>query len=112
MSSSAMVLPDCNHPVIAPPNQERHSSGPSSASPARRGRLARGAYFQDVWPRRHPGDDRQPYRLTRDIRGAGFRTADAIAMKLGMTRDAPQRVRGGISFALQEATDEGEATSR
>ena len=28
-------------------------------------------------------------------------------MKLGMTREAPQRVRAGISFALQEATDEG-----
>ena len=48
-----------------------------------------------------------PYRLARDIRGIGFRTADAIAMKLGMTREAPQRVRAGISFALQEATDEG-----
>jgi exodeoxyribonuclease V alpha subunit len=48
-----------------------------------------------------------PYRLARDIRGIGFRTADAIVMKLGMTREAPQRVRAGISFALQEATDEG-----
>ena len=48
-----------------------------------------------------------PYRLARDIRGIGFRTADAIAMKLGMTREASQRVRAGISFALQEATDEG-----
>ncbi len=48
-----------------------------------------------------------PYRLARDIRGIGFRTADAIAMKLGMTREAPQRVRAGISYALQEATDEG-----
>ncbi|WOJ91845.1 ATP-dependent RecD-like DNA helicase (plasmid) [Methylocapsa polymorpha] len=48
-----------------------------------------------------------PYRLARDIKGIGFRTADAIAMKMGMTRVAPQRVRAGISFALQEATDEG-----
>ena len=48
-----------------------------------------------------------PYRLARDIRGIGFRTADAIAMKLGMTREAPQRVRAGVSFALQEATDDG-----
>jgi exodeoxyribonuclease V alpha subunit len=24
-----------------------------------------------------------PYRLARDIRGIGFKTADAIAMKLG-----------------------------
>jgi exodeoxyribonuclease V alpha subunit len=48
-----------------------------------------------------------PYRLARDIKGVGFRTADAIAMKMGMTLEAPQRVRAGISFALQEATDEG-----
>ena len=51
--------------------------------------------------------DRESYRLARDIRGIGFRTADAIPMKLGMTREAPQRVRAGISFALQEATDDG-----
>ena len=48
-----------------------------------------------------------PYRLARDIRGIGFRTADAIAMKLGLTREAPQRLRAGVSFALQEATDDG-----
>ena len=48
-----------------------------------------------------------PYRLARDIKGVGFRTADTIAMKMGMTKEAPQRVRAGISFALQEATDEG-----
>ena len=29
-----------------------------------------------------------PYRLARDIRGIGFRTADAIAMKLGMEKTA------------------------
>ena len=48
-----------------------------------------------------------PYRLARDIRGIGFRTADAIAMKLGLTKEAPQRLRAGVSFALQEATDNG-----
>ncbi|MDP3178595.1 MAG: ATP-dependent RecD-like DNA helicase, partial [Spirochaetaceae bacterium] len=48
-----------------------------------------------------------PYRLARDIRGVGFRTADAMAMKMGMSREAPQRVRAGVSFALQEATDDG-----
>src|ERR671912_786513 len=48
-----------------------------------------------------------PYRLARDVRGIGFRTADAIAAKLGMEKTAPQRIRAGISFALQTATDEG-----
>ncbi|HEV7438652.1 MAG TPA: helix-hairpin-helix domain-containing protein, partial [Methylobacterium sp.] len=48
-----------------------------------------------------------PYRLARDIRGIGFRTADAIAMRLGLDRYAPQRLDAGIAFALQTAMDEG-----
>jgi exodeoxyribonuclease V alpha subunit len=45
-----------------------------------------------------------PYRLARDIRGIGFRTADQIAAKLGIEKI---RVRAGISFALAEAMDDG-----
>jgi exodeoxyribonuclease V alpha subunit len=48
-----------------------------------------------------------PYRLARDIRGIGFKTADAIAMKLGVEKTAMTRVRAGISYALAEAMDEG-----
>ncbi len=48
-----------------------------------------------------------PYRLARDIRGIGFKTADAIAMKLGIEKTATIRVRAGISFALTEAMDNG-----
>ena len=48
-----------------------------------------------------------PYRLARDIRGIGFKTADAIAMKLGIEKTAMVRVRAGISHALTEAMDEG-----
>src|SRR5215212_4915279 len=48
-----------------------------------------------------------PYRLARDVRGIGFRTADAIAGRLGVEKTAPQRLRAGVSFALQTATDEG-----
>jgi exodeoxyribonuclease V alpha subunit len=48
-----------------------------------------------------------PYRLARDIRGIGFKTADAIAMKLGVEKTATIRVRAGISYALTEAMDEG-----
>src|SRR5712672_2436352 len=48
-----------------------------------------------------------PYRLARDIRGVGFKTADAIAMKLGIDKTAMIRVRSGISYALTEAMDEG-----
>src|SRR5262250_1033525 len=48
-----------------------------------------------------------PYRLARDIHGIGFKTADAIAMKLGIEKTAIVRVRAGISYALTEAMDEG-----
>ena len=48
-----------------------------------------------------------PYRLASDIRGIGFKTADAIAMKLGIEKTAMIRVRAGISYALTEAMDEG-----
>jgi len=48
-----------------------------------------------------------PYRLARDIRGIGFKTADAIAMRLGIEKTAMIRVRAGISYALIEAMDEG-----
>jgi exodeoxyribonuclease V alpha subunit len=48
-----------------------------------------------------------PYRLARDIRGIGFKTADTIAMKLGIDKTAVIRVRAGISYALSEAMGEG-----
>jgi exodeoxyribonuclease V alpha subunit len=48
-----------------------------------------------------------PYRLARDIRGIGFKTADAIAMKLGIEKTAMIRVRAGITYALTEAMDDG-----
>jgi len=48
-----------------------------------------------------------PYRLARDIRGIGFRTADQIAGKVGIEKTAMIRLRAGISYALAEAMEEG-----
>ena len=48
-----------------------------------------------------------PYRLARDIRGIGFKTADAIAMRLGIEKTAMIRLRAGVSHALTEAMDDG-----
>ena len=48
-----------------------------------------------------------PYRLARDIRGIGFKTADAIAIRLGIEKTAMIRIRAGISYALTEAMDDG-----
>ena len=39
-----------------------------------------------------------PYRLARDIRGIGFKTADAIAMKLGIEKTA--MVRCALEFPM------------
>ncbi|WP_299653643.1 AAA family ATPase [uncultured Jannaschia sp.] len=48
-----------------------------------------------------------PYRLARDIRGIGFRTADLIAERLGIGKTAMIRLRAGISHALSEAMGDG-----
>ncbi|MCL2197346.1 MAG: ATP-dependent RecD-like DNA helicase [Defluviitaleaceae bacterium] len=48
-----------------------------------------------------------PYRLADDIDGIGFKTADAIAYRLGVSRDAPDRISAGVRFCLWEATAEG-----
>ena len=48
-----------------------------------------------------------PYRLAYDIRGIGFTTADAIAMKLGIRPDAMVRLRAGVNYGLSEAAGEG-----
>ena len=48
-----------------------------------------------------------PSHLARDIRGIGFKTADAIARKRGIDNTAIIWVRARISYALTEAMDEG-----
>ena len=48
-----------------------------------------------------------PYRLADDIYGIGFVTADTIAQKLGIDKDAPQRVQAGIKYVLSQKADEG-----
>ena len=44
-----------------------------------------------------------PYRLVEEIPGAGFQTADAIAMKLGFARESEFRLRSGVKYVLGEA---------
>ncbi len=44
-----------------------------------------------------------PYRLSTDIWGVGFRTADDIALRLGIPRDAPQRAQAAVRHVLSEA---------
>lgn len=49
-----------------------------------------------------------PYRLARDIKGIGFRKADAIALgSMGFSPESPQRLQAGLFYALENATDDG-----
>ncbi|KAA2237006.1 SF1B family DNA helicase RecD2 [Salinarimonas soli] len=48
-----------------------------------------------------------PYRLARDVRGIGFHGADAIAARLGIARENPNRIRAGLVQTLVEALEEG-----
>ena len=48
-----------------------------------------------------------PYRLALDVRGIGFRTADAIAQSIGFDPDSIPRARAGIRHVLQEVAGEG-----
>jgi len=48
-----------------------------------------------------------PYRLALDIHGIGFRTADALAMKLGIAPNSLIRAQAGVRHVLQEIAEEG-----
>lgn len=43
-----------------------------------------------------------PYRLAMDIRGIGFKTADALAAKLGIEKNSIMRAEAGVKHVLQE----------
>ena len=48
-----------------------------------------------------------PYRLSEDIFGIGFKTADKIALKTGIEKDSLFRIKAGIIHLLKSAEDEG-----
>ena len=48
-----------------------------------------------------------PYRLGDDIEGVGFRTADEIAVRVGIRMDSDFRIRSGILYVLLQASTEG-----
>ncbi len=48
-----------------------------------------------------------PYRLADDIEGVGFRTADEIAVRVGIRMDSAFRIRSGILYVLLQASTEG-----
>ena len=48
-----------------------------------------------------------PYRLAEDIWGIGFKSADRIALALGIPQQDVRRARAGLLFALTEAAGDG-----
>jgi exodeoxyribonuclease V alpha subunit len=47
-----------------------------------------------------------PYQLAQDVQGIGFRTADDIAVKLGLPADSLPRLSEGLKYVLTQAANE------
>jgi len=50
---------------------------------------------------------RYPYRLALDVRGVGFKTADKMALSLGISGDHPERAQAGVMHELGVLADQG-----
>ncbi len=48
-----------------------------------------------------------PYRLSMDVWGIGFRTADRIAQSMGITGDSVMRLSAALLQALRDGTEQG-----
>ena len=53
-----------------------------------------------------------PYRLADDIWGIGFKTADAIAQKMGIEKEKFVRLRSGIFYTLNKLAESGHCYAR
>ncbi len=54
-----------------------------------------------------PVIERNPYQLSRDIWGIGFKTADDCALKMGIKKDADIRIDSGVEYTLSDLSNEG-----
>lgn len=48
-----------------------------------------------------------PYKLSEDIIGIGFKTADKIAQNMGISMESPYRIEGGIKYTLNSYGSNG-----
>ena len=51
--------------------------------------------------------EENPYQIADDVQGVGFKTADEIAMRIGIHTDSDYRIRSGIFYALLQGVAEG-----
>jgi len=50
---------------------------------------------------------KNPYRLASDIIGIGFRSADQIALRIGITEDSLERIEAAVQYQLKTSEDLG-----
>jgi exodeoxyribonuclease V alpha subunit len=50
---------------------------------------------------------RDPYRLSIDVWGVGFKTADRIAAAMGLARDSVERALAAVHQSMRDVTDSG-----
>lgn len=50
---------------------------------------------------------RDPYQLAHDVHGIGFRTADALAARLGVSKRSVSRYIAGLKYIVSQATEDG-----
>lgn len=48
-----------------------------------------------------------PYRLSEDVYGIGFKTADNIARKMGISFESPFRIEAGLKYTMMSSAGEG-----
>lgn len=48
-----------------------------------------------------------PYKLSEDVYGIGFKTADKIAEKMGISTDSPYRFEAGLKFTVMQSANDG-----
>ena len=48
-----------------------------------------------------------PYKLSEDIIGIGFKNADKIAQNMGISKESPYRIEGGIRYTLNAYASNG-----
>lgn len=52
-----------------------------------------------------------PYQVCLDIWGVGFKTADQMALKLGISPSSPERIKAFIRYLLEKDTEQGHVFS-
>ena len=55
--------------------------------------------------------ENDPYRIIREVKGIGFKTADRIALNLGLSNNGPERIEAGVLHVMQEAEEAGHTHS-